>query len=114
MISDIGGQRKNIANCQLPIASFQFARCVGLLCFFYLGLAAPAARADEPNPKKAAKEALAKYQDALVSVKFVLKIASHELRQEIEGTVISPAGLTRVLHSTSSPGAAFCNTPRAD
>jgi hypothetical protein len=74
-----------------------------MLCVLSLFLWAVYSYGEEPNPRKAAKEALAKYQDALVAVKFVLKIGNQELRQEVEGTVISPGGLTVVSNFRSNP-----------
>jgi len=75
--------------------------CALLICCGFSGLA----RAEEPNPRKSAKEALSKYQDALVTVKFVLKLGNREQRQEVEGTVVSAAGLTVVSDTMTSPEA---------
>ncbi len=66
-------------------------------------ISATALRADEPNPKKAAKEVLAKYQDALVTIKFVHKAGNTESRREVEGTVVNAAGLTVVSDFMTNP-----------
>jgi hypothetical protein len=80
------------ACCLLPVASF----------------------GDEPNPRKAAKEALTKYRDALVTIKFVLKIGNAEMRREVEGTMVTPGGLTVVsdfmTNPDSSPGGGDTDT----
>jgi hypothetical protein len=72
-----------------------------------LVLAAVAAPADEPKPKSAAKAALARYQDAVITVKMVLKtrggIGKSESQVEVSGTVLSPAGLTLVSDFSSNP-----------
>jgi hypothetical protein len=86
------------------LAFVRFSLLTG--CFLLL---AGAACGEEPNAKQAAKDIVKKYQDALVTVKFVLKIGTNEVRHEIEGTVISPAGLTVVSNLMSNPFAALAD-----
>jgi hypothetical protein len=72
-----------------------------------LALATAAASADEAKTKAAAKAALAKYQDAVITVKLVLKNrgggGKSESQVEVAGTVLSPAGLTLVSDFSSNP-----------
>jgi hypothetical protein len=73
-----------------------------------LALAAGPARADTPPTlKAAAKAALAKYQDAVVTVKLVLKTGNFESTIEIAGTVLTPEGLTVVSDSATNPFRGF-------
>ena len=82
-----------------------------------LALAAPAlARADEAGTRKAARAALAKYGQALVTVRLTVKSrmvyegreqASPEYTLEVQGTVVSPDGLTVVSDSASDPSSMF-------
>jgi hypothetical protein len=69
---------------------------------------ASAARAEEATVK-AARGVLAKYQDALITVKLVVKMrgGSQENQLEVAGTVLTPAGLTVVSDFTSNPAALF-------
>jgi hypothetical protein len=83
-------------------------RC-GLVCAAALLLLATLGRADEAKLKTAAKEVLAKYQDALVTVKLLVKLrgSTSESQLEIAGTVLTPAGLTVVSDFTSNPYSLF-------
>ncbi len=62
---------------------------------------------EEPNVRKAAREVLGKYPDAVVTVKLVVKIGRTEQQIEVAGTVLSPEGLTVISDFTSSPGGLF-------
>src|SRR4051812_48389278 len=74
-------------------------------------LAATTAQADDKALKVAGRALLSKYQDALVSVKLVLKAGNVESQAEIAGTVLSPTGLTVVSDFTSNPGGLFGDDP---
>ncbi len=77
-----------VACCLLPVACFLLpVACYG----------------EEPDTRKAAKDALAKYQDALVTVKFILKMGSIETRREVEGTMVTAGGLTVVSDFMTNP-----------
>ncbi len=79
--------------------------------------AAPSwARADEAGTRKAARAALARYGPALVTVRLTVKSrmvfegreqASPEYTLEVQGTVVSPDGLTVVSDSASDPTSMF-------
>jgi hypothetical protein len=58
---------------------------------------------DPPSVKAAAKAALGKYQDAVVTVKLVIKTGNFERTVEIAGTVLTPEGLTVVSDFNSNP-----------
>jgi hypothetical protein len=73
-------------------------------------------RADEAPTRAAAKAALAKYRDAIVTVKLTLKtrtviggkeLGKSESQMEIIGTVLAPTGLTLVSDFSSNPGGLF-------
>ena len=83
-------------------------RC-GLVCAAALAFLVTPGLADEAKVKTAAKEVLAKYQDALVTVKLLVKVrgSTSESQLEIAGTVLTPAGLTVVSDFTSNPSALF-------
>jgi Trypsin-like peptidase domain len=75
----------------------------GVLVF----LVGPAA-ADDAKLKTTGQEVLAKYQDALVTVKLLLKVrANQEEQLELAGTVLTPAGLTVVSDFSSNPSGLF-------
>lgn len=83
-------------------------RC-GWVCAVAMLFIVSPALADEAKVKSAAKEILAKYQDALVTVKLLVKTrgSTSESQLEIAGTVLTPAGLTVVSDFTSNPSALF-------
>ncbi len=83
---------------------------VGLIAL----LATTALRADEPNPRKAAREVVSKYPDAVVTVKMVVKIGSREQQLEVAGTVLSPEGLTVISDFTSNPSGLFGDGGRTE
>jgi hypothetical protein len=77
-----------------------------------LALATVAAHAEEVGARAAAKAAFAKYRDAVVTVKLVLKtrtviggkeLGKSESQMEIIGTVLTPGGLTVVSDFSSNP-----------
>jgi hypothetical protein len=68
-------------------------------------LATVGARADDI--KAAAKNVLSKYQDAIVHVKLTAKIRGVDRQLEVAGAVISPAGLTVLSDSSTSPSGIF-------
>jgi len=74
-----------------------------MVCWFAM---AATAAGEENNTKKVAKEIFGKYPDALVTIKFVLKVGNKEERREVEGTVVSPAGLTVVSDFMTNPSVA--------
>src|SRR5262249_19995829 len=79
---------------------------VGLLgAAIFLGLATLPARAEETKAKAAGKMALAKYQDAVVTVKLILKEKGSkvEMPTEISGTVLSADGLTVMSDFSTNP-----------
>jgi hypothetical protein len=66
------------------------------------------AAAEDAKIKTAGREVLAKYQDALVTVKLLLKVrANQEEQLEIAGTVLTPTGLTVVSDFSSNPSGLF-------
>ncbi len=94
----------------------------GLCAALALACAAAAARADEAKTRDAARAALAKYGEAIVTVRLTLKSrmvfqgregASHEATMEIAGTVLEPSGLTVVSHFSSNPSDLFPAPPGA-
>jgi S1-C subfamily serine protease len=74
-----------------------------------LPLLAGPALGEEAKLKTAAREVLSKYQDALVTVKLLLKVkgSNHEDQLEIPGTVLTAAGLTVVSDFGSNPSGLF-------
>lgn len=79
-------------------------RALGSIAFWCV-LAGMAA-SDDANTRKAAKEIYGKFPDALVTIKFVLKSGNKEERREVEGTVLSPSGLTVVSDFMTNPSMA--------
>ncbi len=67
------------------------------------------ASAQEVKAKTAAKNILAKYQDALITVKLIVKNKGGGLENQLEiaGTVLSSDGLTVVSDFSSNPSALF-------
>jgi hypothetical protein len=87
------------------------SRTLGWAALIAVGFLTPAA-ADELRARAAAKAALAKYKDAVVTVRLALKRrwvfqgkegGSMDASMEIAGTVLTPAGLTVVSDFDSNP-----------
>ncbi len=82
-----------------------------------LALAAPpAARADEARTRDAARAVLSRYAPALVTVRLTVKArvvyegreaSGPESTLEVQGTVVSPDGLTVVSDFSTNPGSVF-------
>jgi hypothetical protein len=81
-----------------------------------LALPAGAPRADEARTREAARTALSRYGAALVTVRLTVKSRmvyqgreeeGSESTLELQGTVLSPDGLTVVSESTTNPGALY-------
>jgi hypothetical protein len=68
---------------------------------------ATALHADQPDLKKAAREVLGKYQDAVVAVRLVVKTGRLEQQLEVAGTMLTPEGLTVISDFTSNPSGLF-------
>jgi hypothetical protein len=80
------------------------------VCGLALAFVAAPAAAEDSALKKAARGVLAKYHDAVISVKFVVKTAhaqGDQAQLEVAGTVLTPAGLTVVSDFTSNPSGFF-------
>jgi hypothetical protein len=77
-----------------------------LLVGFLVPLAASAG-AKAADIKAAAKDVLGKYGDAIVHVKLTAKIRGVDRQLEVAGAVISPAGLTVLSDSSTSPEGIF-------
>lgn len=84
---------------------------------------APLGQADEAKVRDAARAALARYGDVIVTVKVVLKRryisqgrerGSNETPMELSGTVLTPGGLTVVSDVTTNPGALTPGAPDAE
>ena len=90
-----------------------FTLIVSMALAVFVGLTAFPAQADDAA--KSGREILAKYQQAVVTVKLAIKqsisMGSHdsksESKTETTGTVIDPSGLTVVSLATTDPGSAM-------